>query len=359
MTLRNRPVFCSCAFLLSMGLAVPLAGCGASGFLGLQDYQRDLLFNGLLFAVLQQKIDALQGQINGIQGQINEQPPTEPLPGPEGPAGSPGRPGDTGPEGPEGPQGATGAAGAAGPAGPQGPAGASGPSGPSGPAGPQGPPGNAEPFFDVFIEDFFTYADNVPGDLPVNIVSIREPAIGTPNGESGDAGAIAYRLEITEAYQPNKEITMRLLFYRTGRVDSGRCLVFTVDSLELKNGQSPQDYGERRWVRVDVGRSPPTTENAPTALLGDVAGGVYLVIDLPVNSAAGLGYPSNLEVTDMVAFEIATAVKPNLTAWDDGGRYELVGVEFFESTNGTVEGATIFTSAEQVTCGEDGKGGPE
>jgi hypothetical protein len=202
---------------------------------------------------------------------------------------------------------------------------------------------------DVFIDDFFTYADHVPGSLEVNIVAIREPALGRPNAESGDAGAIAYRLEIPEIYE-DQELTMRLLFYRTGEINPEDCLVFTIDTLRLRDGSGIVPYGDRLWVRVDDPAPVAAQKAAAASLLGEAADGTYLVLELPMNSPAGLGYPDDLEVTDLIAFELATASKPDLSAWDDGGRYELLGVEFYESVNGTLKGVTLFESAEAVTC---------
>jgi hypothetical protein len=371
MRFRNRHRYRAGAAALGGGLLLQAAGCGNS-FLGLQDYGRDLLFNGLLYSLLAQRANRLQNQVNDLQTQVQdlqdqvntEPPPGEPLPGPEGPQGLPGEPGLPGEQGRAGPQGARGPAGPkgdqgergpTGPAGAQGAAGGQGAQGPAGPAGAPGAPGApGELFFDVFIEDFFTYADSVPGSLPVNIVSIREPALGAPNGQIGDAGAIAFRLEIPQIYEHGEEITMRMLFYRTGEVRAGDCLVFTLDSLRLRNGGRIEPYGDRLWVRIDAMTKLVADKTAAESLLGGQTGGVYIVVELPLHSEGGLGYPNDLAVGEMLAFEAATAVKPNLSAWDDGGRYELLGVEFFESDGATISGATLFDSADAVTCG-DGK----
>ena len=334
------------------------AGCGNDA-LGLQDYGRDLLLGVLNLAGTQN----LQNQIDQIvANQATEPPATEPLPGPEGavgPQGEPGTAGAPGAQGLPGPQGLTGQTGAEGPQGDPGPAGPAGPAGSSGagstgPAGPQGPrglPGESSLFVDLFIDDFFTYADHDPGSLYVNIVAIKEPALGTPNDQTGDAGAIAWRMEIPQIYVTGKELTMRLLFFRTGEVTPGECLIFTLDSKRLRNGMDVQPYGGRLWIRVDGPEKAPPPKTAAETLLGVAGGvGVYLVVELPINTAAGLGFPNDLAVTDLVAFEFATAVKPDLSAWDDGGRYELLGVEVFESTGGAVSGAKIFYPAEPLTC---------
>jgi hypothetical protein len=93
-------------------LVALLAGCGSrdgAGALGLQDWERDVLF--------------------GILGLADLTP--EPA-GPSGPTGATGPQGDAGPTGPTG---------ATGPAGATGATGATGAEGPTGPIGPQGPPG--------------------------------------------------------------------------------------------------------------------------------------------------------------------------------------------------------------------------
>ena len=351
--------------LIVGGTLLQGAGCGNDA-LFMENYQRDLLVAALVIALIQwqQQRDL-----------TNANPPTEPsagepLPGPEGPEGPQGQPGTAGPQGPpgtlgpRGPQGLTGQRGPIGPkgdpgpAGPSGPAGAQGPAGqggPQGPAGPQGEPGDR--FIDVFIDDFFTYADHIPGSLDVNIVAIREPALGTPNDQIGDAGAIAFRFEIPEIYETAEELTLRLLFYRTGQITPGNCLIFTLDSLRLRNGADVQPYGDRLWIRVDGSEKVPAQKTVAETLLGGEGGdGVYLVVELPLNTPAGLGFPNDLAVADLLAFEFDTATKPDLSAWDDGGRYELLGVEVFESTGNVVSGATIFHIAETLTC-NGGAGG--
>lgn len=307
------------------------AGCG-NPFLGLEDYQRDLLFNGILFFLL-------GGDLNG-SGNGTDDGAGQPLPGPEGPEGPQGEQGPAGPQGEQGEQGV---------AGPQGEQGEQGEQGPQGPQGPSGVSGNGSPFVDIFVDDFFTYADHIPGSLDVNIVSIQEPALGRPNDESGDAGAIAYRLEIPEIYD-DQELTMRLLFFRTGDIDPDRCLVFTIDTLRLSDGSGIEAYGDRLWIRVDGATPVANQKSAVLSLLGEAQDGTYLVLELPMNSPAGLGYPDDLQVTDMIAFELATATRPDLSAWDDGGRYELLGVEFFETENAVLKGVTIFESADAVEC---------
>ncbi len=335
------------AVLISSVFVLQGIGCG-NPFLGLEDYQRDLLFNGLLFFILQN--DNLNGNDN-----TGEPPAGEPIPGPEGPqgeqgpagpAGAQGEQGDTGARGPTGPKGDTG------PAGPQGPAGPAGPSGANGAQGPQGPAGEGGTFLDVFVDDFFTYPDHNPAGLPVNFVKIEEPTLGVPDPETGDAGAVAFRFEVPEIYQ-GQELTMRLMFFRTGPVEPERCLIFSVDSLRLRDGQGIGPYGDKLWVRVDRPAPEVAQDSGAEALLGDT--GLYLVLELPMNSPAGLDYPDDLAVTDMIALELATEFRrDDLSAWDDGGRYELLGVEFYESVGATLKGVTLFQSLDELTCDNGG-----
>jgi hypothetical protein len=322
-------VTCSFIFLIQG------TGCG-NPFLGLEDYQRDILFNGILFFLLQRDNDSDNG------GTV-EPPAGEPIPGPEGPQG---------PEGPAGPQGEQGETG---PAGPQGETGPAGPTGATGATGPAGPPGDGSTFLDVFIDDFFTYADSIPGSLDTGVVSILEPALGAPNPENGDAGAIAFRFEVPEIYD-GEELTMRLMFFRTGPTEPGQCLIFSIDSLRLRDGQGISPYGDPLWIRVDRPAAGTTQKSAALSLLGGEQDGQYLVLELPLNSAAGLGYPDDLAITDLIAFEIVTETKPDdLSAWHDGGRYELLGVEFYESNGETLKGVTLFESEEALTCEVGGK----
>lgn len=363
------------------------AGCGSGDFLGLEDYQRDLIAGGLALGLLQdaggdqpapQPIPGADGincwDLNG--NGVNE--PAEDANGDgsfdaldcQGPQGLPGEPGAQGEPGPQGDPG------------PTGPAGQDGDDGADGQRGLPGEPGPE--FFDQFVDDFFTYEDHQPGRLPVNLVEIVEPALGYPEGQQGDAGAIAYRFGIPEIYDEGNDVTMRLSFYRQpvcvgGQNDGqpcshveecpgdgsgpgdcpgwlpGECLVFTLDALRLRNGHDVMEYGERLWVRPHAAPVSGVQKGLADGLLaGDGhQGGVFLIVDIPINSPEGLDDPTALVSADLLAFEIATAVKPDLVnVWHDGARYELVGVEFFETEASALQGATIFHSRGEVTCGE-------
>ncbi len=327
-------------------------GCGG-GFLGLQDYQRDLLFNGLAVAVL------LNGPDNATPA---DGAAGNPLPGAEGPQGPQGAVGPAGADGADGADGAAGATGATGPAGPdgaqgpQGPVGADGPQGADGAAGAagsnggngaDGQPGRPGPeFFDVFIDDFFASSTTTDASLPVVAVSIDTPALGP-----GATGEIAYRVAIPNSYPGGNDVTMRMFFYRSGPA-SPDCFAFSVDGRRLRHGDAVGCYGGdptqncvdgTRWVRVDGS----SNTGGPA---GDLAEGVFLVVDLPLNSAAGLNLPDDLASGDLLAFEIKPAAVGGL--YDESGQYQVLAVEFFESNDQTAstEGATVFFSADTLEC---------
>ncbi|UCE59038.1 MAG: hypothetical protein JSU63_16535 [Phycisphaerales bacterium] len=369
------------------------AGCIGDDFLGLEDYQRDLLFGGLATALL-------LGQ-QGAAGDNVDPGAGTPVPGPQGDQGLPGADGATGPEGEAGLscwdldgdgiadpeedansdgdfdaldcQGETGATGPAGEDGEDGQPGLAcwdldgdgsgdasedkngdgnydtldcqGATGPSGGSGAQGPVGPAGPsYFDMFVEDFFTTRTAEPGDLTVDVVRIDEPLLGAPDPNTGVAGLAAYRMALPQMYDAGNDVTMRLFIHRTGPVGND-CFVFTVNAARLVSGYPVGPYGETRWVRVN----DPTkdVDLSVISLLRDPVDdpGLFIVIDLPVNSAAGLDYPDDLDVAQFLAFELGTFSH-------DEGSYHLLGVEFFESAEGTawLAGAVIFDSADDITC---------
>jgi len=371
------------AIVAAVLLTVPtwvlvMPGCSIDNdFLGLEDGQRDLLFGALAYALLRGNADDPAGQpIPGedglscwdLDGNGNCDLETEDITG-DGQCGAQdcqGADGATGTDGQDGTSGADGQDGVDGlpcwdlngngVADPEedvdgngaydaldcvGADGAADVDGEPGTPGSTGAPGPAGPnYFDQFIDDFFTYPDHLPGELEVDIVSVIEPALGTPENTAGDAGAIAFRFGIPTMYAAGNDVTMRLSFLRTGPLLLGECLVFTLDALRLRAGEGVMPYGTRLWFKIDV---PP---------MGPEPDSVFLLVDIPVNSAGGLEDPVGLNASEMLAFEIATAIKPDLSAWEDGGRYQLLGAEFYESSPGTsrLNGATVFTTADDVSC---------
>ncbi|RME37262.1 MAG: hypothetical protein D6788_09850, partial [Planctomycetota bacterium] len=371
---------------LALGLIVAPAltlapGCGGNDFLGLEDYQRDLLTGALAAALLGSTPSGggincwdLNGNgVNDPEEDVNNDGAFNALDCVAGAAGLE-LPNDgiscwdlneNGQADPEEDvngdgvvdvadcRGADGADGAAGPAGPAGPAGAdglncwdlngngvrdpeedtngdgvwdardcqgaAGPSGPSGPAGPSGADGPE--FFDVWVDDFFTAnlttASGLGPFLPVVAVLIDEPIL-----DPSVNGPIAYRVAIPPRYQVGNDVTMRLFLYRTG-FSEGDCFVMTLDARRLRNEGTVEVYGDdcsglpapdcgRRWIRVE--------DPAPGA------DGVLLVIDLPLNTAAGLDLERDLSGAerlapgDFLAFEINKSDKS-----DDTRLYQVLG----------------------------------
>ena len=316
--------------VLSAGVITVTSCDPGAGFLGLQDYQRDLLVGGLLAGVL----------LGGDSGA--EPTATQGVPGADGAAGAPGSPGGDGAQGAAGADGEPGVAGPEGPTGPAGPAGPAGTDGTAGPSGAQGASGaDGLSLFTIFVDDFFTIDGNPTGDLAVNFVSISEPELGSFSdvicdvGERGDEcpegngtpNVVAYRVAIPEGYEAGNDVTMRLSFLRTGDFN-GNCFIFTVDAARLRSGEDLQPYGQRVWVRV----------------VGSTNDGAGVFVDLVINSPAGLDFPDDLAVADLVAFELSTHQS-------DGGAYHLLGVEFFESDGpAETDGALIIDSEEEACC---------
>ena len=365
-------------------------GCGSGDFLGLEDYQRDFLTGGLLAAALLNQAGGGAGDGDGSTATLDGRDgidglvcwdldgdgvgdPEEDTNGDgefnardcEGPAGSPGR---------DGPGGATGAAGPAGTAGVdgvdcwdlngngledasedinqdgqfnaldcRGPDGPQGPSGTSGTSGLPGQPGaDGMSLFSIFIDDFFVADGEKYAELPIVLVNIVEPFLGWwPSAAGEQPDAVAYRAPIPEMYDAGNDVLMRIFLYRTGSYEEG-CFVLTLDALRLRDGSGIEAYGGQRWIRIDV----PLINGGPPAGDNGVADGFLLVVDLPINTAAGLDLGSDLAAADMLAFELGAY-------WNDGGAYQILGVEFSESRPGTAElnGAAVFFSEGDVNCG--------
>ncbi len=381
----------TCLLLGAAMLTAP--GCGGNDFLGLEDYQRDFL-GAIAGALLAQEIagDATGQPVPGADGadcwDLNgngEGDLDEDLNGDGafdaldcvGAGGEPGSPGPSGTSGADGlncwdvnangiadeqedvnGDGIFDALDCRGSVGADGASGSSGSSGSSGASGPS--------FFDIFIDDFFGLNDRFDGtsaevvgvnpNLTVDVVTIDEPILDSP-GQS----AFAYRVAIPDSYQAGNDVTMRMFFFRTGGF-TGDCFIFTVDARHLRAGTGVDAYDDceaqrsaacgRRWVRVD-------TEILPTGMTaGDIEDtGVLVVVDLPLNSMVGLDLDRNARLAggDFLAFEVARY------EFHDGRRYQILGVEFFESASGTAgtEGATVFfdgqpTATCLIDCNENG-----
>jgi len=275
--------------LTALGLTLALlAGPGCDNFLGLQDWQRDLLGLGIGgfgdFGAL--AVALLTG------GGPPPAPAPDPIPGAEGPQG---------------------------------------------PAGPQGPPGadgvDGNTLFHIFVDDYFTQVEQINGwfgDLGNFIpdeIGIIEPVLGeddggTPAAPGADANRIAFRVMIPPSYTGANPVTMRLAFRRwTDVAIAGEDFAFNVYVRRLVDGSNiVGDY-----VLVQTFNATPPATNTE-----------FQVYDLPLNVAVpnGLGGGA-LSAGQLIAVELATV-------GNDGGEYLLLGVEFYETLAApAVAGGTI------------------
>jgi hypothetical protein len=347
-------------------------GCGSNDFLGLEDYQRDLLIGGLAAGLLLQADavgdDPAPDPVDGRNGEDGLScwdldgdgvgDPAEDTDGdgdftaadcvvlsvfdePVDPTGEDGPPGlrcwdldgdnvgdpdeDANGDGMfdtwdcQGPDGAAGSPGEDGSRGPTGPAGADGPE-----------------YFDIFIDDFFTVVGGPHGELPIQIVSIEEPLLGVRSQFTGTSGIAGYRVAIPDRYEQGNDVLMRLFFHRTGQYEEA-CFVFTVDGRRLRDGSDVELYGPTRWVRPDASEMG---DGLSAGILG-----TFLVVDLPISTPAGLDYPNDLAGGDFLAFELNTYQL-------DGYAYHLLGVEFIESAAGSaaLAGASVFMTEDAIEC---------
>ncbi|MCG3136460.1 MAG: hypothetical protein HJJLKODD_00293 [Phycisphaerae bacterium] len=288
---------------------------------GLPDANEDINQDGLFTAL----------DCQGPQGETGSD-------GPAGQDGADGQPGTPGQSGQTGQTGQTGATGPQGPAGPAGPAGQSGTSGQQGAQGPAGPT-----LFDVFIDQFYTVEGgsydnlNTLGVAELQPQDVWEPAIGS--GCENNVDVIAYLTSIGERYNTGNPVTMRLFIWRTGP-NEDNCFIFRLDAFRARHGTGVTQYGDSRYIKFIDPEDPDPA-------------GVLLVLDLPLNTeglglSKGLGFPNDLEVADLLAFEINS-----LPEYQDGGCYTLLGVDFFESQSFDevlVQHAQVFDNYESIEC---------
>ncbi len=373
----RRTLVFRCSAVVGCLLAAVMAiapGCGSNDFLGLEDYQRDLLIGGLAAALLMQQGDTTGGDdpapapIDGRDGEdglscwdLDGDGVADPeedvngdgdftaldcvgAAGVDGPAGDDGQDGTPGlrcwdldGDGVGDPgedangdgmldtrdcQGATGEPGQDGSDGDDGSDGADGADGPE--------------FFDIFIDDFFTVVGGPYGGLPVQFVFIAEPLLGVRDPFSGTTGVAGFRVAIPDWYEAGNDVTMRLFFHRTGEYEES-CFVFTVDGRRLRDGSDVEVYGETRWVRPDA---MEVGDGGTAGILG-----TFIVVDLPINTPAGLDYPDDLTGGDFLAFELDTHQM-------DGYAYHLLGAEFIELGAGSaaLSSAAVFAIEDDVAC---------
>lgn len=209
--------------------------------------------------------------------------------------------------------------------------------------GPQGPPGDdgagqptpdgLQPLY-LSISEFYTTTGTANGQVDLGTVRISEPALGTPDPDTGRRRAVAFRFTIPPAYQPQTPLNLRLFLYRTGPRRAEFCFAFRIDAWRLVSGMGVQAYGAPAWVRPLLsGRADPE----------------LLVIDLPFNDPDGLGYPDDLAPAHIIAIEFNTSSPP-----EEGGLYTLLGAEIFESAGDVpVAGAMLFANEAATGCSPD------
>ncbi|MCZ6653457.1 MAG: hypothetical protein O7D91_10585 [Planctomycetota bacterium] len=367
---RLRRLLLKCAtVMLVLSLVITYPACSGD-FLGLEDYQRDLLFG----------LGSLALSLLSPAGTV----------GPAGPAGDPGEPGPAGAtepgpaglacwdlngngegdpsedingdevfdtldcQGADGQDGAAGQAGAEVQTGANGTDGAAGAAGATGATGAEGPAGPT--LFDTFIDELYTVECGSYGELTneaLDPVGIIEPGLGAcVCDDACDAqctDVVAYKTPIGYRYGGGPVI-MSLYFWRAGEKTDG-CFALTLDAYQGRHNESIIQYGGQRVILPE--------------LVGPLFDGILLVIDLPLNvellgpEGPGLGFPDDLLTQDLLAFELNA-----IGGFHDGGCYTLLGAEFVETAEATTAAhARIYSDTIEllndpdvdctVLCAED------
>lgn len=282
-----------CVVVLVAAVGIAVSGCNFGSALGLQDWARDLIPTALVAAFA---AFALPAAAQGEQG----------IPGEPGPQGEQGPQGEPGPQGEQGVPGAQGV---------------------------QGEPGPE--FFDIFIDEFYIPNQKDP--------TVWDSNVSNPDFYSNTWGvrvAAGFKVAIPNNYDAAAQnpVTLRLyLAYNAAGLPAknANCEYFEIAAARRRNGADAQVYGATRHLVLDArgNNAPPTS----------------LVIDIPINSAAGLGYPANLQPGDLVSFGITWL---DTVCPDDGDYYWLLGAEFFEAPTAALSGATIQAPAAiPCNCG--------
>jgi hypothetical protein len=102
--------------------------------------------------------------------------------------------------------------------------------------------------------------------------------------------------------------------------------------VRLRDGQPVEQYGDEMWLALDPRDNTDDT---------------FLVVDVPINSPDGLGFPEDLAAGQMLAFGLAWRDKE--CTWH-GADYRILGVEFFESETAALSGATVEEVGDQQNC---------
>ena len=175
-----------------------------------------------------------------------------------------------------------------------------------------------ENLFSIFIAEFggrddaaFPFGEG--GSLPfVDPVLGRAPVDPDNN--------VSFRVSVPSEYNGSRPICVRMFLLRTDGAIAGN-LVFTVTVRSFQDGQS----GEVLYINATT-----VSVNA-AAVVGEFKD---LVLPLNAGIPNGLG-GGNVSGGDFLAFELESIAS-------DGGEYQLLGVEFYDSNSTpAVNGATI------------------
>jgi len=305
-------------------------GCNPGAALNLQDYGRDLLFSGGALAAALAAVGAANNALDAANtAQDTADSALDTAQTAQGTPGAPGAPGQDGADGQNGAQGPAGAAGAQGPAGTNGTNGTNGATGPQGPAGVDGAAGPE--FFSQLVDAFVRPVNNVGGPGTEN------PAVVSPTF----AAPVGWKVILSNRYAAGNDVVMRLFIDADFTQEQGRptqCEQFRLSFVRLASGQPVAVYGGERYILLDI---PPND------------GQVFLTVDLPLNSAAGLDLPPDLAAGQMLGVGMEWS-DPECTIF--GRDYRIFGVEFFEAAAGTSElsGASVSTVQPECICGDGG-----
>lgn len=262
----------------------------------------------------------------GADGQSGQDAPAIPGPagpvGPTGPAGPPGSAGEPGAPGPAGQPGAQGPAGVPGAQGPQGPTGEPGAQGPAGEPGEQGPAGPV--FFDLWVDEFLSVPrdPNGLGSAAGLSSQVSRPTLAQPVG---------WQMALPYRYSGENPVTMRVfLMLRLTSQTTTECEIFRLASVRRPARQFDILFQEK-YLRVLI---PPIPR---TEFLT-----IPLVLDIPLNSVAGLNAHWGMQSGDLLAFGLE---------WVDiecrwGDNYSIWGVEFYETPSGEEQLAGVELLSE-------------
>jgi len=188
----------------------------------------------------------------------------------------------------------------------------------------------------VFVDEFYL----APEEGPPSWASVESgPAFWVWDDEWGYPQAVGFKTVIPNRYDgaTQNPVTMRILLYFALDYEPRmtQCEYFNLAAVRLRDGQPVEQYGDEMWLVLD-----PRDNDDP----------MFLVVDVPINSPEGLGFPEDLEAGQMLAFGLA---------WRDiecpwmGADYRILGVEFFESETAALSGATVEeVDGQNCWCGQ-------